>query len=582
MPNRSRGLTTLLALVISMAILPLGIISLYQTWSVIRESQELGHAALMAETLAAAAAESQKIHAAAGAGIGLAANAGRGDGVRCGETLTQFIADDADFVFAGLTGPQGNTLCTSGNATIDVSRDAQPDKEGDEGVDRRIRVTLVPKGANTSTPLMLVTRPLFRAEEHVGAVSVATRLSLSAELIEDSNQRPDASLMAVSRDGQIIANGKNDLQLEMILPVGMTPERLIRRTGETFRATAMSGHERIYAVGPVIPGEMVVVGSWSEANSTLVASAFNRAMAMVFPILMWVASVGVAVYGARRLVVRHVRTLQSAMRRYALGHRDDAPVVLDGAPEELRDAERSFNRMALVLGDAEEQAKRDLADKEVLLREVHHRVKNNLQFIASIMNIQSRKAQSEEAKDLLAGLQRRVKGLATMHRSLYSSTEMGHMDAGQLIGSLVRDLSEIASDDVSGEYELETDLHEALIYPDQAAPLAMLLAEGLTNALKYADAGPGEKARVKIRFDTLNGTTARLELSNSRNPLADPDAEKEFGGGMGTRLMGAFVDQLEGTSEITETNESYTYRVDFPLRGFDPDAAELPPMTQDG
>lgn len=575
-PKASRSLTTLLVLLISLAVLPLGLISLYQTQSVIGETRELTRSALMADTIQAASAESELVQEALGAARGLAAATRYLDTEGCTSTMAEFIEGQSQFLFAGFVEQDGMMRCSSSRTTLDFSGSEVFNDAMSAGVPR---VTVNQNGRVSKQPVLIVSQPVYRDARLVGFVSLSTALKLSSFEPDGRASRDLTDLVAINREGLILAQQDRAEALRTLLPEDRSPADLFAAAGQKIGARSLAGEERVYAISPIVADTFVVVGSWRDGPSSLTSVAANRGLALAFPILMWLASVVVAAYAAQRLVVRHVRRLQSAMRQFALGNRETAPAMDDYAPEELRDAERSFNRMALVLGEAEDKARQDLEDKEVLLREVHHRVKNNLQFIASIMNIQSRKAQSAEAKAVLSGLQRRVKGLATMHRSLYSSTEMGQLDAAELIGSLVADLNDIAGGAGGDDFDIATDLTPALIYPDQAAPLAMLMAEGLTNALKHLGAAPGKRPHVLVKFETLEGGRARLTLENSRSDETVTDETAETGG-LGIRLMSAFVDQLEGKAEVEENDDLFVYRVAFPLRAFDPAALSSPALVK--
>jgi two-component sensor histidine kinase len=302
------------------------------------------------------------------------------------------------------------------------------------------------------------------------------------------------------------------------------------------------------------------VGSWpSLATGT---GAMAGLTAMLLPVAMWFAGISVAIFGLQRLVLRHISDMRSAMRRFALGERGEGLLALQDPPLEMEELERAFNRMALIVTDAEARSEADLQDKEVLLKEVHHRVKNNLQLIASIMNLQIRRAHSPEAKRLLTGLQRRVRGLAMLHRSLYTTPDMTTIDSRDLISTVVQDASSLLPD---RKQRVETELASIELYPDQAVPLSMLIAEALTNAFKYGDAGSDEPIRVKL--EQLDGERARLVFTNPVQPGVETITTE--GDGLGTQLMTAFVRQLEGESRSGIEDGRYVFEASFARRGFE-------------
>ena len=263
------------------------------------------------------------------------------------------------------------------------------------------------------------------------------------------------------------------------------------------------------------------------------------------------------------------------MRRFALGERSAQSLRLDAPPGELADAERAFNRMALIISDAEARREADLRDKEVLLKEVHHRVKNNLQLIASIMNMQARNARSPETKQMLAGLQQRVRGLAMLHRTLYTTPELTTVDGADLIRTVVNDVTQaLDADDLA----LEMSLDRVDLYPDQAVPLSMLLAEAVTNAVKHIGRAPDGRTAIDVSLVTEDDGRVRVSVSNTKGerlPGRQPPHEDEPSG-LGTRLMAAFVAQLDGSAETEETDERYVYTVTLQARDFEPASGRAP------
>jgi two-component sensor histidine kinase len=201
--------------------------------------------------------------------------------------------------------------------------------------------------------------------------------------------------------------------------------------------------------------------------------------------------------------------------------------------------------------------------KEVLLREVHHRVKNNLQLISSIMNIQMRRAQSEEAKTLLRGLQDRVISLATIHRELYQTSGLADVRADEMFPDIVRQIIHVSTG-AGQPVGLDSDFDDLRLVPDQAVPLSLLLAEALTNALKHSAAAPQDQSRIRVRLKRLGGSQAVLEVTNrSTGPAADLPHADLRSGGVGSQLIAAFASQLGGQLDIGNADGEYNLRLIF-------------------
>jgi two-component system, sensor histidine kinase PdtaS len=260
---------------------------------------------------------------------------------------------------------------------------------------------------------------------------------------------------------------------------------------------------------------------------------------------MWAGSLIVAWLAAEHLVTRYIRRLGRAIRGFASGSRAVGDLDMAGAPAEIREVGQAFLRMTDTILHDEAELENTVHQREVLLREVHHRVKNNLQLIASIMNMQSRRARSPETKALMRGLQDRVMSLATVHKELYQTSGLTDVRADELLGDITRQIVSMAS--APGRtFRINTDFAPIPLTPDQAVPLSLLLTEGLTNAIKYAEPAPGEIAPVlSLRFAPTAPDRAELSIANTAGsvPSEAPAAE---GTGLGRQLVAAFASQLGG------------------------------------
>jgi two-component sensor histidine kinase len=172
-----------------------------------------------------------------------------------------------------------------------------------------------------------------------------------------------------------------------------------------------------------------------------------------------------------------------------------------------------------------------------------------------------RRAKSPETKALMRGLQERVMSLATVHKELYQTTGLADVRADELLGDLVRQIVGMAS--APGRtFRIDTDFAPIPLTPDQAVPLSLLLTEALTNALKYAEAAPGEPSpRIALRFAGLGEQKAELVIVNTAGPKpSEPSAE---GTGLGSQLLGAFASQLGGEIQSGFEDATFTLRVEF-------------------
>lgn len=558
------GLRVRLILLMALALFPLGLISLGQTKRVVAENQVRAAEHFAAANTAAAAAQIERIDRAVGAGYGLGILALSLQSEACAQAMRAFVATYSEYRFAGFVEPGGLSTCHSDGAQpLDYS-----DAEGYRTAMNRadIHVEVNTSGANEGDAVLRINTPVMRDESLAGIVL----LSVPLEPVDTDRFRAlgqETDLFGVTASGELFRVSTDAGKPGLTLPRGFAPEDLFARAGTTFENEARDGTPHFFSVTPVIANSYVVVGTAPLASLATSTGQLQMAMPVVFGLIMWITGLVVAYFGLNRLVLRHLKSLRSALRRFALGERGDHVLELDGAPEEFKEAERAFNRMALLLTDAEAQQMTDLHHKEVLLREVHHRVKNNLQMIASIMNMHSRSARSEETRSVLMELQRRVRGLAMLHRSLYTEVTSSTVEAGKLVDAVVTDTSILSPDK---RLKTSTELASVWLYPDQAVPLSMWLAEALTNAVKYAGPDASGVARILVTLSKDDPDQVTLTVENTKTP-EDRDDRDMFveSTGIGAKLMTAFCRQLEGEVRVSESEESYALTLTFSVQGFE-------------
>jgi two-component sensor histidine kinase len=182
-----------------------------------------------------------------------------------------------------------------------------------------------------------------------------------------------------------------------------------------------------------------------------------------------------------------------------------------------------------------------ITDKERLLRELQHRVKNNLQMVTSFVRLQERRARSHEARGELLAVGRRIETLSLVYEKLYTTGEVERVDLGTYLGELGASLLRLHAGEATG-VRLRTEVESLVVPLDKAVPLGLIANEFVTNSFKHAFAGaPGVIGLELGRSDT--GKKARLRLWDDGKGLPqDPKA------GTGLALIEGFVRQIGGTA----------------------------------
>jgi len=169
--------------------------------------------------------------------------------------------------------------------------------------------------------------------------------------------------------------------------------------------------------------------------------------------------------------------------------------------------------VALQRWNAEKKIAASLKEKEVLLREIHHRVKNNMQIISSLLRLQSRIYEDESIRSLFQSSQDRIKSMALIHESLYRSSDLAQIDFHKYVSSLATHLRYLYKEG-AGNITLDIDVANTLLDINQAVPLGLILNELISNALKHAFPH-NSGGRIRIRMQPEKEKTYQLTVSDN-------------------------------------------------------------------
>jgi PAS domain S-box-containing protein len=208
----------------------------------------------------------------------------------------------------------------------------------------------------------------------------------------------------------------------------------------------------------------------------------------------------------------------------------------------------------------EKQVRESLREKEILLQEVHHRVKNNLQVISSILNLQSSYVKDKNTLNILRESQNRIKSMSFIHESLYQTKDFSSIDFADYILSLSNNL--IHSYNIgSGTVRLDTDFEKVFLNLDQAIPCGLIVNELLSNALKYAFTG-NKKGVLNLSIkEKQNKVYLRIKDNGVGLP---PEFKFEEADSLGLQLVFTLIEQLDGEVKFsTAPNKGTDYLITF-------------------
>lgn len=569
------GLAPRLAILLTVALLPLGLIALDQTRGLSEEAGRRAVLSLLSRTRDAAAPVQQAVERALGAAevlAGLAAAPavpGLDAGEGCAALLSAVAGEGSPYAFVGIIPRAGPVTCASPGAPFGLG--PRTSLLGSVP-DPRPRVALAPGAAGDGRALV-VTTP-FGAGERLGEVVVAIRREVIPPVRPAPAGTRPLGVVVLNAQGEILDEGQGP---QGLLPAEVALKELTGAGGRVIRARDEEGETRLYTVAPLLPGTLYAMGIWTPAQGAVGRSEGWGSFAsapILFPIGMWLASLLVAFWAANRLVVRPVGGLVERMRRFGADRSILDRALPPDAPRELREIDAAFRQTAHSILQDEARMENAFRERGVLLREVHHRVKNNLQLISSIISMQVRRAPDPRTRLILRRLQDRVLTLAAIYRSLYTSPDMGEASVAPVLRTIVE--GEVAGH--PGRVALSLELDDVVLDADKAVPLAFLVAEAVSNAVLQAAQAPGER-RVSVTL-TQAPEEARLVVTNTMprsSPVGPPGAlevgSRDSSAGLGSKLIEAFTVQLGGRAESGPEDDTYRLAVTFPLDG-EPSASD--------
>jgi PAS domain S-box-containing protein len=231
-------------------------------------------------------------------------------------------------------------------------------------------------------------------------------------------------------------------------------------------------------------------------------------------------------------------------------------VFYHGAPHAM-----AVSRDITVRQQAEQQVFASLREKEALLKEVHHRVKNNLQLISSLLNLQASRIESPTIREQFSEIRDRVRSMAMVHENLYRTQSF----AGVPIAKPLQDLCEhlVRSYATGAPLEITYELSDVALDLDQAVPCVLIVNELVTNTLKHAF--PGERAG-RLSLELRRGPEEIITLTVADDGVGvPPDFNERRRESLGLHLVEDLTDQLQGQLEIKAGGRGTSITITFPV-----------------
>jgi len=545
--GRNSGLRFRLVMIVSVAMLAPGILAVIQAVSGYRSSLHYLRQNFAKSAELVASEEESAITAAHEVLISLAAHpeirAARKPG--CIRGLQREIGNRDQYFAASIINAEGEVLCST-VATTPGEKIRQPWFEevmrGDSFAVSDLYLSSVLQAWG-----MVAAAPMRDPDGNVaGAIALFIDWHWLQRRYEAAAPAGRDVLVLLDQKGSLITPDATRDSLQLGLPADASVRQQMLTGEQTFIARGQDRTWRLYAASPMLERRMFVLLG-TPLLSALGPLALQVLGGVLLPLLMWALAVGVVWFGLDRLVVRWIVYLDRITSIYAAGRHSVRPVRSTLAPDEIRSLGATFNRMADLIAAREAQLRESLSQKEMLVREIHHRVKNNLQLVMSLLNLHGRHIQDPRARQAFAEARGHINALAILHRRLYESENLQEVDLRWFLEDLC---AELRRGGLSGpcRVELTVEAPSEVVGSDIAVPLGLLVTEAITNAYKHAFHGM-EQGRIDVRVERATPSMLKLTVcDNGRGPHLEPGEVEHVG--LGRSLIDAFVRQLQGELRI--------------------------------
>jgi two-component sensor histidine kinase len=547
--SAGRSLRLRLLLWIVLALLPAAALALVQGWD--RVSRDVADVRdLLIQTAKATASDTETLLASEEQILRSLSNLPevREGTPECGRALANALKGLSYFTNIGRADADGDILCAAvppdGPANV-ANRPWWPN------ADQRMGFFVTPQiYSNIARRNVLVgVLPVQNRERKFDGVLVVTLdVSWLDALLASNVSRQGAVAGIFDSAGTLIAS--NDATLaERIFG---TRIRSASVRSELLSARAPDGRGYSYTVVPL--SEYAYAGFALPDRDLFRGTYLHVATDLLLPVLM-LGAASLAIWIATdRLVTRWIVYLRRIATAYGHGHYTIRPAALAEAPSEFRLLGETFSNMAAAVQDRDRELREALEQKSLLIKETHHRVKNNLQIVMSLLSLQSNQLKDPASQAVLKQAQARVNALALVHRILHEIEDLDAVDVKGLLQDLARQIQEGFGAE-RRDLRLDLEIASRRLPTDLAVPLTLFTVEALTNAFKHAYPAGMRGGVIRLILMPIEDGKLRLIVEDNGMGVEQQEASSQ---GIGTRLIQAFAHQIGGTATVTSRPEGGT------------------------
>ncbi len=318
-----------------------------------------------------------------------------------------------------------------------------------------------------------------------------------------------------------------------------------------------SGMAWTYATAALL-GPNVYVG-FAMPDTRLFGETYRRAsIDILLPFAMLLLTWGAIWIVTDRQLTRWIIYLRRVSATYRSGHYLLRPAMED-APNELKLLGDALSEMAGAIHERDRSLRDAIAQKSLLIKEIHHRVKNNLQVVMSLLSLQAKRLKDPVAQEALRDTSTRINALALVHRILYEIDDENTVDMQKLLDQLAEQTSEGFGGEAR-DVRVTTDIVARSVPSDMAITLSLFAVEAVTNAFKHAFPD-GRDGTIRVVLETVDDRRLRFTIEDNGVGFDGADAPSSIG----SRLIKTFGQQIGGVTQVRSVaGKGTTVEIVFP------------------
>jgi two-component sensor histidine kinase/GAF domain-containing protein len=410
-----------------------------------------------------------------------------------------------------------------------------------------------------TTTMHLAGACILLKQQDTGAFHLVAQRGLGEEIMSMKLRRDHPLLRWVARERDVLTDHRMDILPQFKFLWEEEREELKRLDARLFVPLLVQGGlVGLFAFGPKLSEE----GYSSDERITLTTLANQTAVAVENARLY---------QQVQQELAERVRA-EAELKEYR-GHLEE---LVKARTAELEAVNEKLLQEIADRMQAEEQLKASLQEKDVLLREIHHRVKNNLQIVSSLLHLQTQKVEDQQILMMFRESQNRVKSMALIHERLYRSGNLARVHIAEYIRDLAYYLLH-SYDAASRSISLRMNIDNVSLDLDTAIPCGLIINELVSNVLKHAFP-PGRAGEIGIGLHSDNGDQLILVVADNGVGFP-PDVDILNTQSLGLLLVNNLVKQLDGAIQF-QHNDGTQVRITFTEPNHSPVEQDMIPLCE--